>query len=342
MGVISHFLNQYYIIEKINSGGYSDVYKVVDVLTKTKYALKLMSPESSESLQEEYDSEDSDDCIETTDDEFNYEVAAHRVLSNSDFVVGMYDHGEYIPIVSCTDEIISAANAMGYKDCPPVASRYFFIITELMDGVLCDLIEKRKHIHPKVFSLIILQMFQGLKYIHQCDMSHRDIKPENILYRMPSPPHAKISMEDCLKNYEYIKANLAIKYADLGFTCTDLEHLEKCGDARICKMHKGTAEFIDPNLIKNKNDVNLSTTQASDIWSLAITIWEFIYNDTPFCLGQIIKLTQKQIDEKIIKTSGNNNMIVESVLKRMLRVLIVERLTIEEGITIVSDILYNL
>lgn len=92
-----------------------------------------------------------------------------------------------------------------------------------------------------VFTLVLLQVLEGLAFVHDAGLVHCDIKPSNILILFD------------------LDANFIVKLCDFG-----LAHL--ITDAR--PVVKGTSGYTDPRAILNKTALN----HTSDLWSLGITM----------------------------------------------------------------------
>lgn len=81
----------------------------------------------------------------------------------------------------------------------------FYLVFDLMDGDLKDLIKSDHVLSLEQISFIAYQLLEGLSYMHRANVIHRDLKPENIL----------ILYDDCV-----------IKIADFGLARTVCEGVD--------------------------------------------------------------------------------------------------------------------
>jgi serine/threonine protein kinase len=59
---------------------------------------------------------------------------------------------------------------------------HIYIIAELVkNGDLFDYVLNEEFLEEYEASLIMKQLFETVKYIHDCGVIHRDLKPENIM-----------------------------------------------------------------------------------------------------------------------------------------------------------------
>lgn len=303
------FLNQYYLSERLGGGTYGDVYAAFNMENDEVYAVKVLKP---------------NELVEIA---FEDEVAAHQVLSSlpncQKYVVCLTDSGyyEYTKPIEKEDFYREQAERKGLK-YEVVKGNYYYLVSELMDGNLTDIIEfilkKDIDVHPNVITYLVLQLFKGLKYIHSRQMAHRDIKPDNILYKIQSPIDEKVSLLECLLDTTCTTAmiNLELKYGDLGFSCTDFVMQEDIPtEVHKCNAKQGTLLYFSPELAKllvnNLDLISLFIAKTSDVWALAVTLWKFLYlDDPPFLLGvntidalfdSLLFLTPELITEMMIE-----------------------------------------
>uniref|UniRef100_F7FTF3 Receptor-interacting serine/threonine-protein kinase 1 n=1 Tax=Monodelphis domestica TaxID=13616 RepID=F7FTF3_MONDO len=120
----------------------------------------------------------------------------------------------------------------------------------------------------------ILEIIEGMCYLHGEGVIHKDLKPENIL----------------------VDENFHIKIADLGVaffkTWSKLTKEENNRQRKIntaVKANAGTLLYMAP---EHLNDVNAKPTDKSDVYSFAIVLWAIFANKEPYenaiCEQQII------------------------------------------------------
>jgi len=122
----------------------------------------------------------------------------------------------------------------------------FYIITDYcVNDSLRTLIKNRKKLSYPEIRYCILQIINGLKYLHGNNIMHRDIKLDNIL----------------------LDSEMNLKIADFGFATTDL----------FSQKQLGTPNYIAPEIVKKqKYDYKV------DIWALGVLIYIISFGVAPF------------------------------------------------------------
>ena len=121
----------------------------------------------------------------------------------------------------------------------------------VFEKMTCDLlkfkkISKKNKLPLHKYKIIIKQILEGLKFLHENEIIHTDIKPENIL----------------------INSELKVKIIDLGNACYFDKHFSDS---------ISTSEYRSPEAIL-QGDYN----EKSDIWSTACLIYELLTGDYLF------------------------------------------------------------
>jgi serine/threonine protein kinase len=128
-----------------------------------------------------------------------------------------------------------------------------YIAMEYVDrGDLGDLIvENGRPIELPLAINITIQALRGLKAIHSVSIIHRDIKPENLL----------------------LTSDFQLRIADFGVALLPVENL------RLNDGHKavGTLDYIAPEVL-----ISGQIDARSDLYSLAVTLYQFITTRLPF------------------------------------------------------------
>ena len=127
---------------------------------------------------------------------------------------------------------------------------------------------------------LLIQMANGVEYLHSHGLVHFDLKPENILI-----------------------ADGIIKLIDFGFTC--LIQGEPLDIACQPKTIFGTLPYIAPEVISQRV-TQVSQYQASDVYSLGIMFYEFLAMDVPY----------QRVDNKLIVTYKRGSRVDHARLIR--------------------------
>ncbi|KAH3762739.1 serine threonine-kinase TIO [Pelomyxa schiedti] len=144
--------------------------------------------------------------------------------------------------------------------CLDESTKEFSIIFEHMECSLAAFISDPQKLPPQMLKYrhlaygdklsILDQMLRVVIYLHeQAHMVHCDFKPDNFL----------------------IDANLTVKLCDLGFVKLISESMGRAS---------GTAPYMAPELLKN-TDYQPSSPE-SDMWAMAFTMWELLYQQPSF------------------------------------------------------------
>ena len=124
-----------------------------------------------------------------------------------------------------------------------------------------------------------MQLKDGIKYLYEHNIIHRDLKPQNIL----------VSDENILKICDFGFARYFNKDLMLGTLC-------------------GSPLYMAPEIMANNKYNN-----KSDLWSLGIIIYEFLYGKVPFKGTNLIELN-KNIQENNISYESSRNIPEECII----------------------------
>ncbi|XP_044524144.1 receptor-interacting serine/threonine-protein kinase 1 [Gracilinanus agilis] len=161
----------------------------------------------------------------------------------------------------------------------------YSLVMEYMEKGNLMKVLKTTSIPLSVKGRIILEIIEGMCYLHGEGVIHKDLKPENIL----------------------VDENFHVKIADLGVaffkTWSKLTKEENNRQRKINTATKGNAGHLSTTAKANAgtllymapehlNDVNAKPTDKSDVYSFAIVLWAIFANKEPYenaiCEQQII------------------------------------------------------
>ncbi|KAI8324672.1 kinase-like protein, partial [Martensiomyces pterosporus] len=128
----------------------------------------------------------------------------------------------------------------------------------------------------------------GLEYLHEHDIIHRDIKPDNML----------------------LTEDGTLKITDFGESILLKQHGEKI------KGTSGTPAFMAPELCQGLSEVS---GEATDIWSLGICLYSFIYGKLPFKGSTLLEVFDSIAEDELRfpgPHDGDLNDLISCMLER--------------------------
>jgi hypothetical protein len=142
-------------------------------------------------------------------------------------------------------------NIVEFINCFTVDHNQLWIIMELMDGCLTDVLEQfpKVALNERQIALVCRETLKSLAYIHKNHRIHRDIKSDNIL----------------------LNGLGEIKIADFGYAAQLTQEKQKR------RTVVGTPYWMAPELIRGHD-----YGQKVDIWSLGIMLREMIEGEPPY------------------------------------------------------------
>ena len=163
------FASRYRIDSLLGSGGFSRVYRAVQLGIERVVAIKVMRPESAGPD----DCKNPDDCLDSLARRFEREAKAISEL-RSPHTITMYDFGR--------DE----------------ERGVLFMVLEYIDGEdLEDLVMREGALAPARVVSILEKVLESLREAHCLGMVHRDIKPQNIML------YEHMGARDCVKLLDF-------------------------------------------------------------------------------------------------------------------------------------------
>jgi len=283
------------LVKIIGEGASGKVYEAYNVKDGTRVAIKLFQALSPEvAMSEFYTNLYLSKC---SDPKTGYVVCIYKA--------GQYDvnnplNEEYREAVVEFSEIMLGKIPSLYM------GKYYFVVQELMDINLAALIgffNQKEAVWRKFYvenaTYLIAELLRGLSDIHQAHVAHQDIKPENILLKVKNDD---ISLRDCLISLDCMKANVLIKYGDLGIACSNL-----ISKIQNCQAGAGTLYFMAPEDIR-EDSFDTQKAQTKDLWSLGMTIYELLFGENLLfpedtgittVFSTLKSITQEDIDNKL-------------------------------------------
>uniref|UniRef100_A0A7E4ZZL1 Protein kinase domain-containing protein n=1 Tax=Panagrellus redivivus TaxID=6233 RepID=A0A7E4ZZL1_PANRE len=148
-----------------------------------------------------------------------------------------------------------------YKYAYRIMFKQLVLVMEHADGgTLYQYVKKYKiWCKPSEIQGLVLQITEGLTYIHKRGFIHRDIKPGNILIVKGVPKIADFGLAAA------IPANGFLQHSGL----------------------QGTPAFIAPEML-----CNLSYTNTFDVWSLGVTITVMVFGEDFFGIKSWLQMAE--------------------------------------------------
>ncbi|CAD6447890.1 605b355b-7eb9-4601-908d-2328416a551f [Sclerotinia trifoliorum] len=209
----SKFLQKYTVLEKLGSGHYATVYLCVEKCTGQRFAVKIFTRKHGAGEKQRIEG-------------LQQEIA---------ILMG-----------------VSHPNMLCLKDTFDEPDATYLVLELAAEGELFNWIVKKGKLTEQETRKVFVQLFEGLKYLHERGIVHRDIKPENIL----------MTDED-----------LHVKLADFGLS-------KIIGEASFTTTLCGTPSYVAPEILQDNNCRRY--TRAVDIWSLGVVLYICLCGFPPF------------------------------------------------------------
>ncbi|KAF3067300.1 Serine/threonine-protein kinase ksg1 [Daldinia childiae] len=130
------------------------------------------------------------------------------------------------------------------------------------------------------------QILDAIEYMHSRGVIHRDLKPENVL--LDDQLHVKITDFGTARLLSDPRAPQAPpRIEDMGTSSRSKEE----GDDNRAASFVGTAEYVSPELLTNKN-----ACKASDLWAFGCIIYQLLAGRPPFKAGSEYLTFQKIVN----------------------------------------------
>ena len=170
---------------------------------------------------------------------------------------------------------VNHPNIVKLYDIKQTLNNYYLVFDLCNGGGLSNCLERYQKKHDgkpfpeNIVQLLMKQIVEGIKYLHNKKILHRDIKLDNIL--------VKFDTDEDKDNDNYSKAT--IKIIDFGFA----RYLE---NDSLAQSILGSPINMDPKILmkyqKIDNNQSFGYDQKADIWSLGTVCYQLLIGVPPF------------------------------------------------------------
>ncbi|ERF71301.1 hypothetical protein EPUS_03455 [Endocarpon pusillum Z07020] len=265
----SAFRSQFRMLQQLGKGHFASVYLCIEKATGFKYAVKKFERRMGDSQRSQTEG-------------LQQEIAVLMSVSH--------------PNVLCLKETFDEADGV-------------YLVLELApEGELFNWIVMKQKLSEEETRKVFIQLFQGIKYLHERNIVHRDIKPENILLT---------------------DKNLSVKLADFGLA-------KIIGEQSFTTTLCGTPSYVAPEILAQTRQRKY--TRAVDVWSLGVVLYiclcgfppfsdELYSAENPYSLAQQIKMGRFDYPSPYWDSVGDPAL---DLIDRMLTVDADLRITVDE------------
>jgi eukaryotic-like serine/threonine-protein kinase len=156
----------------------------------------------------------------------------------------------------------------------------YLVMPRMAGGSLKDRLRQQRIIAPVETVRLIGQVLDALQYAHDRGLIHRDIKPGNMLFK--------------IENRDGRQERLLLSDFGLVKVLTTAQNIPLVGDLthQSAPTVAGTPDYIAPEQIMGK------ATQASDIYSMGVVLYEMLTGERPFQAENYMGLLMKHLHEQ--------------------------------------------
>lgn len=245
----SKFISHYKLLEVIGFGGMGKVFKAIDISTKKTVAVKVINPQ-------------------LTKDEEN-----KKRLSSEGRLLSSINHPNIVKVFEVSE-----------------TEKHTFIAMEYLEGgTLHDVIQHKYPFTLKEFEEIVLQICDGLHFIHSKEIIHRDLKSQNIMFDNKN----KIRIMD----FGLSKSPLVSTMTSLGTVV-------------------GTLGYVAPEQV-----TSIDVDKRTDLFSLGVILYQMLTNELPFTGENEIALIHSIFNTTPVNPSTKNQYCPKEIDKVILKLL---------------------
>lgn len=162
----------------------------------------------------------------------------------------------------------------------------YYVLDLCNGGELLGVLKKTGTFDVECSRFFGAQILDAIEYMHSRGVIHRDLKPENVL--LDDQLHVKITDFGTARLLTDPRAPQAPpRIEDTG---TSSRSKDQDDDSRAASF-VGTAEYVSPELLTNKN-----ACKASDLWAFGCIIYQLLAGRPPFKAGSEYLTFQKIVN----------------------------------------------
>lgn len=159
----------------------------------------------------------------------------------------------------------------------------YYVIDYCSGGELLGALKRTGTFDIECARFYAAQILDAIEYMHSRGVIHRDVKPENVL--LDDHMHIKITDFGTAKMLPDPRVAKAEDGKDRGIPTSSQS---SNGDDGRAPSFVGTAEYVSPELLTNKN-----SCKASDLWAFGCIIYQLLTGRPPFKGGSEYLTFQK-------------------------------------------------
>ncbi|KAI1472115.1 kinase-like protein [Daldinia caldariorum] len=161
----------------------------------------------------------------------------------------------------------------------------YYVLDLCNGGELLGVLKKTGTFDVECTRFFGAQILDAIEYMHSRGVIHRDLKPENVL--LDDQLHVKITDFGTARLLSDPRQQQAPRIEDIG---TSSRSKDQDDDSRAASF-VGTAEYVSPELLTNKN-----ACKASDLWAYGCIIYQLLAGRPPFKAGSEYLTFQKIVN----------------------------------------------